>query len=239
MKLKLLFLTIFCSVAIANAQYTVTNDAGDVLQDGDIINSTLMESYNFFVTNDNPSEEIYTRIEVVSLVNTTGDLFEFCYGLCLPNVFVGLILPEPPSTMAIGVGETTIEGNHFLNGDSGDGTQVIDYVFIFHQYEDAAGDTETGTPLTLTYRYNPNLGVSDNSKVDLTIESTVITNELVLKVNEPVNMMVYDLQGRIVKQARFETGRQTLDMSNLNSQAYILQFRNEKGATQTSKIIVK
>jgi len=52
-------------------------------------------------------------------------------------------------------------------------------------------------------------------------------------------MLVYDLRGRVVKQARFETGRQEVNMSDLSAQAYIVQFRNEKGATQTTKIVVQ
>ncbi len=62
---------------------------------------------------------------------------------------------------------------------------------------------------------------------------------MVLDVNEPVSMLVYDLRGRVVKQGRFETGRQEVNMSDLSAQAYIVQFKNENGATQTTKIIVK
>lgn len=244
MKLKLLFLTILGSVALANAQYTVKDIAGTELNDGDVLVFDEYDygstgNYDFFVTNDNPSDIIYTRIEFVSAVNATGEHFELCYALqCYTGLSVGETLPPEPEVFPIAVGETTGPGNHFLNLEPGNGSDILDFVFAFHQYE-ADGVTEIGTPLTFTYRYNPTLGVNDNSKVNLTILSTVITNELVLDVNEPVSMMVYDLQGRVVKQARFETGRQTVNMSNLTSQAYILQFNNEKGATQTSKIIVK
>jgi hypothetical protein len=152
---------------------------------------------------------------------------------------VGFTIPAAPEVFPIGVGETTGEGNHFLNADPGNGTDILDYVFAFHQYE-ADGVTEIGTPLTFTYRYDPSLiGINENSKVNLTIQSTVVSNEMVLNVNEPVNMLVYDLQGRVVKQGRFETGRQTVNMSDLSSQSYIVKFNNEKGAIQTTKIIVQ
>lgn len=244
MKLKLLFLTILGSVAIANAQYTVKDADGNELNDGDLLEFNeygygSTGNYDFFVTNDNPSEDIYTRIEFVAVENATGENFELCYALqCYTGLSVGQTLPPQPEVFPIAVGETTGPGNHFLNLEPGDGTENLDFVFAFHQYE-ADGVTEIGTPLTFTYRYNPTLGVNDNTKVNLSIESTVVSNELVLNVNEPVNMMVYDLQGRVVKQANFETGRQTVNMSNLNPQAYILQFNNEKGATQTTKILVK
>ncbi|MDC8000787.1 T9SS type A sorting domain-containing protein [Aequorivita todarodis] len=245
MKLKLLFLTIIGSVAIANAQYTVTDINGNELNNGDVIEFSeygygTSANYDFFVTNDNPSETIYTRIEFVDAVNATGEFFELCYAQqCYTNLAVGFTIPAAPEVFPIGVGETTGEGNHFLNADPGNGTDILDYIFAFHQYE-ADGVTEIGTPLTFTYRYNPTLvGVNENSKVNLTIQSTLVSNEMVLNVNEPVSMLVYNLQGKVVKQAHFETGRQTVNMSDLSSQTYIVKFNNEKGATQTTKIIVQ
>ena len=245
MKLKLLFLTIMGSVAIANAQYTVRDINGNQLNNGEVLEFGVYgygttANYEFFVTNDNPTDVIYTRIEFVSAVNATGEFFELCYALqCYTNLSVGFTIPDAPQVFPIAVGETTGEGNHFLNADPGNGTDILDYVFAFHQYE-ADGVTEIGAPLTFTYRYNPNvLGVNENGKVNMTIQSTVVSNELVLNLNEPVGMKVYDLQGRVVKQARFETGRQTVNMSDLSSQTYILQFNNERGATQTTKILVQ
>lgn len=242
MKFKLLLLSVLGSVAMANAQYTVADRTGNILSDGDIIEYGTTAypdaSYEFYVTNENPSEEIYTRIEFVDAINADGSMFELCYGLCYTGITIGQTVPLTPETLVIGVGETTLEGNHFYNADPGNGTDLVEYIFTFHQYE-ADGVTEIGTPLTFTYRYNPTLGVNENNKVNLSVQSTVVTNELVLNVNEPVSMLVYDIQGRIVKQARVETGRQTINMSDLSSQAYILQFQNERGATQTTKIIVQ
>lgn len=245
MKFKLLLLMLIGSVAIANAQYTVTNEDGDVLHEGDIFEYNTFgyevgAEYVFFVTNDSSTETIYSRLEFVSAVNADGSLLEICYaGQCHTGISAGFTAPPMPGVLPIGPGETTPPGfDHILNGDPGDGVNIIDYVCAFHQYE-ADGVTEIGTPLTFTYRYNPTLGVKENNKVKLTVESTVVSNELVLNVKEPLSMLVYDLQGRVVKQAHFEIGRQTVDMSDLSSQTFILQFKNEKGATQTTKIIVQ
>ncbi|WP_310992528.1 T9SS type A sorting domain-containing protein [Aequorivita marina] len=244
MKLKLLFLALIGSIAVANAQYTVTDNNGNVLQEGDVLEYGTYgyntgADYIFFVTNDNPSETIYSRLEFVSATNADGSMFEICYaGQCYTGVDVGFTAPPSPNVLPIEAGETTPGGDHILNGDPGDGTNMIEYELAFHQYE-ADGVTEIGTPLTFTYRYNPTLGVTDNTTINLTLESTVVRDELVVNVNEPVSLMVYNLQGRVVKQANFETGRQTLNMSNLNPQSYILQFNNEKGATQTTRIVVK
>lgn len=245
MKFKLLLLSIFGAVAFANAQFTVTDRSGNVLNDGDVVQFGVLTypeaSFDFFVTNDNPSEEIYTRIEYVQQTNSTNGEFEqLCYGLCYNNLVPGeTVPPSNDNALVLAIGETTPMGNHFYNDDPGNGVDNIDFVFAFRQYEDAAGTIETGTPIVFTYRYNPALGVSANNSVDLTIQSTIVSNELVLNVNEPISMVVYNVQGKVVKQAQFETGRQTVNVSDLSSQIYIVQFKNQKGGVQTSKIVVQ
>lgn len=245
MKFKLLFLSIIGCVAFANAQYTVTDRGGNVLNEGDVKEYGTLEypdaEFEFYVTNDNPSEEIYTRIEYVSESNsTTGEFEQLCYGLCYNDLVIGqTVPPSNESALVVGIGETTPMGNHFFNDDPGNGTDNVEFVFAFRQYSDAAGTMEIGTPLTFTYRYNPTLSVNSNTKVNLTIQSTIIDSELVLNVNETVNMMMYDIQGRVVKQAKLDAGRQVVNVSDLNPQTYIVQFKNEKGASQTTKILIQ
>src|SRR5690554_4026290 len=225
MKIKLLFLTLIGAVSIATAQYTVTDISGTELHDGDIREFNVYgygteANFEFFVKNDHPSDVIYTRIEFVSAVNATGNLFELCYAeQCYDELSVGQTLPSAPEVYPIGPGEMTGMGNHFLNYDPGNGEDILEYVFAFRQYE-ADGLTEIGTPLTFTYRYNPTLGVEDMSTVNLSIQSTVVSDQLVLTVNEPVQMIVYDIQGRLVKQMEFENGNHSVNVSDLNTQMY-------------------
>lgn len=233
------------SVALTNAQYTVTDRSGTVLNEGDVMEfGTFVypdASYEFYVTNDNGSQEIYTRIEYLAESNSTNGEFEqLCYGLCYNNLLAGdTVPPSNEGALTIGIGETTALGNHFFSDDPGNGVDNVEFVFAFRQYSDAAGTIEIGTPLTFTYRYNPTLGVNSNSKVDLTIQATMVNSELVLNVNEPVSMIMYDIQGRVVKQTQLAIGRQVINVSDLNAQTYIVQFKNEKGGAQTSKIVVR
>ncbi len=243
MKFKLLLLSVFGSVALASAQYTVKDHNDVVLNEGDVIVFDELTypaaSYEFYVTNDNASETIYTRIEYVSETNSsTGSFEQLCYGLCYNDIVVGgTVPPASDIAYAIAVGETTPLGNHFYNDDPGNGTDPIDFVFAFRQYSDEAGTVEIGTPLTFTYRYNPLLSTQDNTAVDFTIQSTVVSSELVVNANEAMSMVVYNLQGRVVKQAQFDAGRQVVNVSDLSSQAYIVQFTNNKGGISTTKFI--
>jgi hypothetical protein len=245
MKTKLLFLTLLACFGIANAQYTVSDRSGNVLNNGDVIEYGVLTypeaSYDFTVTNDNTTDEIYTRIEYIGETNTTNGKFEqLCYGLCYNALSIGeTVPPSNEPALAIGVGITTGLGNHFWNNDPGNGTDNVDSQFAFRQYSDAAGTMEIGTPLVFTYRYNPTLGVNSNSVVKLTVQSTVVSNEIVLDIAEPVQMKMYSIQGKVVKQASFETGRQIINVSDLSAQAYILQFQNQTGGVQTTKILVQ
>lgn len=246
MKFRLLLLSVLGSVAIANAQYSIKDDNGNVLNDGDIIEYGTVAypdaSYDFFVTNENPTDEIYSRVQLMASANQTNATFEqLCYGIqCYYEIqMLQFVPPIDADPVAIPVGHTTGIGNHFFNNDTGNGTDNVDYVFAFRQFEDAAGTVEIGTPLTFTYRYNPTLGVEGVSKVNLSIQSTLVSDQLVLKVSEPVQMMMYDIQGRLVKQAQFESGNHTVNVSDLSSQTYIVQFKNNNGAVKTTKIMVQ
>ena len=246
MKFKLLLLSVLGAVSIASAQFTVKDDQGNVLNDGDVIEYGSLDyadaEYAFFVTSENPSDIIYSRVEYISQSNaTTPDFEPLCYGFqCYYGIELGTTVPPADApAVDIPVGHTTGLGNHFYSSDPGNGADNVDFVFAFRQYESIDSDVEVGTPLIFTYRYNPTLSVNNVSKVNLSLVSTMVSDQLMMDVNEPVQVKLFDMQGRIVKEGNYETGRQVMDVSSLSSQQYIVQFKNEGGAMKTSKIIIK
>ncbi len=246
MKFKLLLLSLFGVVTIANAQFTVKDEDGNILHEGDVVEFGVLTypeaEFVFFVTNDNPSETIYSRIKYVSETNAQNPIFnQLCYGVqCYFGIELGTTTPPASDDAAIiGPGATTGIGNHFYSDDPGNGVDNVDFVFTFQQYDGVDSTVEIGTPLTFTYRYNPTLGVNDVNKVNLSLQSTVVRDQMVLKVSEPVQMMMYDVQGRLVKRANFESGDQVVNVSDLSSQVYIVQFKNNNGAVKTTKILVQ
>ena len=246
MKFKLLLLSVIGAVSIANAQFTVKDDQGVVLNDGDVVEFGSLDyadaEYAFFVTSENPSETIYSRVEYISQSNATNPDFEqLCYGFtCYYGIELGTTVPPADApAVDIPVGHTTSMGNHFYSSDPGNGTDNVDFVFAFKQYEAIDSDVEIGTPLIFTYRYNPTLSVNNVTKVNLSLISTMVTDELVMDVNEPVQVKLYDMQGRLVKEASYVSGRQIMNVSSLSSAQYIVQFKNEGGAKKTSKVIIR
>jgi hypothetical protein len=243
MKKNLLLLSIlFVGIFSMNAQFTVEDDQGNPIEDGDVVTfnvTTYPEaSLDFFVNNTSATDDIYTKIEFVSAVNADGSMMELCYGLCYTGITIGNSYPPNNEYVEIAPGGQTGPGNHFYNSDPGNGTDIIEYVFRFYQV-DQSGMNEIGDELTMTYRYDPLLGIDDVEEINLEIASTLITDKLVVETIEDLELKVIDLQGRIVKQQRLNAGHQEIAMNDLRSQIYLVQFTNVEGQTRIKKIVVR
>ena len=240
MKLKLLFLSALFVTLSINAQYTVEDHNGDAVVNGTVLTYGTLTypeaSFDFYVNNVSATETIRMKIEFVSALNADGSSMELCFGLCYTGITVGQSYPPNADYVEILPGGQTLPGNHMFNADPGNGTDMVIYTFRFYQI-DMAG-IEIGDPLTVIYRYNPLLGVSSN-ELNVNLFSTSISDELVLTVDEELDLMVYDLQGRIVKSQKLEIGTQQINMSDLSSQMYLLHFQNNRGVSYTTKIVVK
>jgi hypothetical protein len=240
MKLNLLFLSALFVTLSMNAQYTVEDENGNAVADGTIITYGTLTypeaSFDFYVNNTSATEAIRMKIEFVSAVNADGSSMELCFGLCYTGITIGQSYPPNAEFVEILPGGQTLPGNHMYNADPGNGTDILTYTFRFYQI-DMAGN-EIGDPLTVVYEYNPLLGVNSN-ELNVNLFSTSITDELVLTVDEELDLMVYDLQGRVVKSQKLEIGTQQVNMSDLSSQVYLMHFQNNRGVSYTAKVVVR
>lgn len=241
MKRKLLFLSILLVAFGMNAQYTVEDENGNLLTDGDIISFNTIAPdadaiYNFYVNNTSTDTAIRMKIEFVSALNADGSMMELCFGLCYTGITIGQSYPPNADYVEIAPGAQTPPGNHMANADAGNGTDVLDYLFRFYQIDNAGN--EIGDSLSVTYRYDPLLSVNDNS-LNVNIFATSITDELNVTVDEELNLTIYNLQGKIVKTQKLNIGQQSINMSDLSSQMYVAHFDNGRGVSQTTKIVVR
>ena len=239
MKKKSLLLAI-CLLSIgAHAQYNVEDADGNAVLDGtEVSYGTLTypeASFDYFINNESTTESIRMKIEFVSAVNADGSEMQLCFDLCYEGLVVGQSYP-PTGYVEIAPGGQTLPGNHFYNSDPGNGSDTITYEFRFYQI-DVNGD-QVGDSLNVTYRYDPLLGVNSNN-LNIRLFSTSISGELVLTVDEELEVVMYDLQGRVVKKQQLEVGTQEINMSDLSSQMYMLHFRNNRGVSYTTKVLVK
>ena len=241
MKLKLLFLgALFVTLGI-NAQYTVEDHNGDPVTDNYVLTYGTLTypeaSFDFYVNNVSATETIRMKIEFVSAINADGSAMELCFGLCYTGITVGQSYPPNAEYVEILPGGQTLPGNHMYNADPGNGVDMVIYRFRFYQI-DMAGN-EIGDALNVYYRYNPLLGINEANELNVNLFATSITDELVLTVDEELDLMVYDLQGRVVKSQKLEIGRQQINMSDLSSQMYLLHFQNNRGVSYTTKVVVR
>lgn len=238
MKTKLLLLMLVAGTLGMNAQFTVADHNGNPIVDGGIYATGAFAEEGtlpFYVTNTSPAV-INMKITFESAVNANGDLMELCFGDCYTDIVLGASYPVGYS-IAIDPGHHQLsDGDHFLNRYPGNGTDVQDYVFRFHQVD---GDgNEIGTPLTMTFRYDPLLAVSDVNKLDISVYPTITSGKLTIDAVENLQLSVYDLQGRLVKKGEMNIGKNQLDLSGVASQMYLLHFKNEQGQSQITKVIV-
>ncbi len=238
MKFRLLFLSLFLAGFCANAQFRFETHGGDAIVDGEtVIFSGFGDpdgNLKFWVYND-AATPINMMIEFVDAINADGTNMELCFGNCYTGLIEGFKYPlDAPITIQPGEHQTSV-GDHFLQFLGG--SQVEDYIFRLYQVD--GGGNEIGDDLTFTYRYDPTLGVADSNKLNFSMQSTVINGEMVLDVNEPLQLAVYDIQGRLVKNQQLEVGRQLVNMSDLSAQTYICKFQNKMGQSQVTKVVVK
>jgi len=240
MKKKLLFLTFLLAAFTMQAQYSIVDQNNNEIYDGMVFETGSLEydlaELQFFVTNEG-ADSINMRIEFVSSVNADGTGFQLCFGQCYIDLEIGQTVPPMPNFIEIAPGDTTGEGNHFYNSYAGNGSDVQEYVFRFHE-TDADGN-DIGNSLFITYIYNPNLGTNDFNALDVNIASTVIQTNMQVNTAEELTMEVYDLKGALVKKQLVEAGQHSINMADLNPQLYIIKFNNAEGASKTVKVVVK
>lgn len=225
----------------ANAQFEVRDKSDDSLvTEGQTINfSDAGCSYNdpcnwkFKVTNTS-SEAIYMRIFVDNLTGTDGSDFQLCFaGVCLNSVTLNSGYPNTAAMIAPGA--TNSAGNNFWNQNDSATTTPMSWTFRFQAFN--AGGTEIGTPLNVTYNFDPSLSVDESSLSTLEIYPTNAKNELSVSSTEDLSADFYDLLGRNVKQVNIVSGGDTIDISDLSAQPYIIRFTNDDGERITKKIV--
>jgi hypothetical protein len=229
----------------AHAQFTVVTDTptGTPINDDDIIafgHVGIPAKLPFFINNTSSSETIYMRVEFTSAANADGSQMQLCITpTCYTSIAVGQSYPQEQgaTSLPLDPGEQSNNGNYFMNLENGNGAQVIDYVFTFYQVNGTG--FPIGTPLTFTYRYDPNMAVKGMEKMEVSVYPTTVTDVMMVNSDEALKMEVYNLLGSLVKSMELPRGENQINMSDLASQVYLVRFENEMGAVQTKKIIVK
>jgi len=241
MNKKLLLISIMLTSYICQAQFDVIYKRNNsIVTDGQSYSFTDSAcgyedpcNWKFEVTNTS-TQDIYMKIIVDNLVNTDGTDFQLCFALvCLNNVSLNGAYPSTAALIA--PGETNSLGNNLWNLNPAGTTTPMSWTFRFQAYD--ASDNEIGTPISMTYDYQPVLSIEDAEVLNLEVFPTVVKNELNISIDENVSAVFYDITGKKVKAVEVLSGDQRLDISDLSSQIYFVNFRNEEGLESTFKIV--
>ena len=243
MKKKLLSIGLILACFISHAQFEVRAKSDDsLISDGDVLNFSEAGcafgdpcNWKFKVTNTS-TDAIYMRIFVDNLTNTDGSNFQLCFaGICLNNVALNSGYPNTAAMIAPGA--TNSAGNNFWNQNDASTTMAMDWTFRFQAFD--AGGIEIGTPLSVTYNFDPSLSIEDSALTSVDIFPTQVKNELNVSSNEDLTAEFYDILGKRVKQTSVTSGESIINVSDLSPQLYIVRFTNDLGKTLVKKIIVE
>lgn len=245
-KITLLVVAVLLGMAV-HAQFHVTSNHGDI-EDGDVLTFTGLDkndsSIEYEIHNDS-DEPIDMRVRMVSFENTDGEDFEICLGQCYykvienttyPLALGGYVTIEPGESQEEGA-----EGDHFWNKALGTNPEEdVTYVIQFEQLDPSHSYATETLEFTYVFEYDELSVENHNQEVDVQILNTVTQDgELKIENKESINLEIYNLIGQKVKTAKFNSGKNTIDVSNLSSQVYLARFSNDKGQTFTKKIIVR
>ena len=238
MKIKYLLFSFLITAISANAQYSVVDGDGSPINDGDVIISNSRaeaDAVKFFVTNDSGAT-IRSTIEYVS--TDVGGNFQVCYGgQCYDPIETGNSYPPASAPQVIEPSATTGAGNKMFYNEVVN-PQLSNHVFRFYLVDENGDDI--GGDLNFTFRYDPDLGLDAvQSQLGITLEATVVKNNISLSSQEAATMQVFDINGRLMQTNVIAAGSQNIDVSGLSSQLYIVSFEGENGRTQSIKVLKK
>ena len=137
--------------------YDVEDLDGNIFVNNQIVEFSAVDypdaALGFYVRNTS-SESIAMRIEVESMSGTDGSLMELCFGECYFGVTTGTSYPTNSSMPNVNIepGQTQASsGDHFFNGDEGDGNTPVEYTFKFYLADETGN--QDGTAFRIKYRY--------------------------------------------------------------------------------------
>ncbi|WP_121665676.1 T9SS type A sorting domain-containing protein [Mesonia aquimarina] len=186
---------------------------------------------------NNSSQIIRVKGEVISFSGTDGKNVKFCLGECPTFINVGTVVPEMGG-YNIEPNETTDGiGTYFLNLDNSN--NYIEYKFKIYQIDNSGN--QVGNAITINYVYDANLSTSTEelAQMGVDIENTIASEEIRLQTSENIFASIYDLNGKKVFEKSLQNGNQSINISMLNAGVYLVRFNNQSGNTATAKIIKK
>jgi len=241
--IPLLLLSLFLNNQV-NAQFTVNRIDGTPLVNNQIVEFTTSSTAAAelkFVVNNTGTENLDFRIRCTNLVNNMGNNFQLCFGFdCFTSVVANEIYPNGYQVIINAGANRATFGDNFKNFSQGDGLNYpMDFGFRFFT-RNLQGAT-VGSNFNITYRYQGPLSIDQKDKLSLMgikVLNTVVNEFIGLEIVKEVNYNLVNLQGQKIAGGLLSDNT-NLNLSNLQSGIYLLNFTNAEGLFDTLKIVKK
>ncbi|MGV9002980.1 T9SS type A sorting domain-containing protein [Flavobacterium sp.] len=246
-KICIILLCFFSSMSFA--QMTMKKLDGTPINNGDVFTYTVLgdssglldpdPAYFGFKIYNSSNSNISVKMKCIAITGgASGNSLQFCIDpICIGSIIVG---NSYPADMVSTIPANGSNGNfdHFINFDGGTGNNIIDYVLKFYML--GSFGEEVGTPITMTYRYNPTLstqGFSSLSTAGINVVSSLVNSQIQFNTTTNGSAQLFDLNGRQLSTLNFASGNNSIDVSNLSAAVYILNFTTQEGKSGSLKII--
>ena len=189
-------------------------------------------------------DDIYVKLKMDSFENASGnqDFIFFCFGQqCYYSVSTGSTVPENIAAAKISAGSHNDLQDHFANGYAGD-TEGQDVIYHMSLVQYSSDGTEGDVIMSFSFRYTTAANVEDFSglkNIGINLNNTVVTNDLTVDAKGNATLEIFDLNGRLVKNADIKGGTQSVNLSSLLPAVYIARFTNNENKVSQVKIVKK
>jgi hypothetical protein len=240
--MKKTIVLVFClSTLFSFAQMSLKKLDGTPINNGDFFQfNSLADPQNYLGIKvyNSSTEDINVKVKVVSITNATGSNVQLCFGdVCVNNITAGNSYPNIAGVIPAEGSNGNFD--HFLNTNTGVNTSApIQYVFKFYQLNDSG--VEIGNSVTFTYMYSAVLNTNSFVQLEdfgVKLKSSLVDNQLELDVFKNTQMSIYDLNGKMIADYSLILGNHSIDVSNLKTSVYILNFNNYEGEKVSTRFI--
>lgn len=246
-KISVILLCLFSAMSFA--QMTMKKLDGTPINNGDVFTFNVLgdvsgmldpdPAYFGYKIYNSSNSNISVKMKCMSITGgATGTNLQFCIDpICIGTISVGNSYPADMSSTIPANGSN---GNfdHFINFDGGTGGAVVDYVLKFYMV--GSFGEEVGTPITITYRYNPTFstaGFSSLNTAGIKVVSSLVKSQIEFNASANGTAQLFDLNGRQISNVTFAAGNNNIDVSNLSAAVYILNISTQEGKKGSLKII--
>ena len=229
-------LTAFSQLSLAKLDATPIND-GDVFV---FDNAEEPGSYLGIKAFNNSDEDINVRVKCLGITNANGSNVQLCFGnVCVFSVTSGNSYPSIPAV--IEAHSSNGDFDHFMNLNTGiDTNAIVQYSFKFYQVNNSG--VEIGNSISFSYVYNPTLAVKDFSalqNIGVTLQSNVADRTLDITTLKNLQYEIFDLSGKLIDRQKLAVGTSAIEVSNLNTGVYLINFTNDQKQTAVTRFVKK